>query len=57
MCVCQCVGVAVVVVGVVVGVMVVFTEFNLGQDSKVRFGLDFKFTFSRDADVWLRLRS
>ena len=30
------------------------TEFNLGQDSKARFGQDFKFTFSRDADVWLR---
>ena len=28
--------------------------FDIGQDSKARFGQDFKFTFSRDADVWLR---
>ena len=29
---------------------------NLGQDSEPRFGQDFKFKFSRDADVWLRLK-
>ena len=27
---------------------------NLGQDYEARFGQDFKFKFSRDADVWLR---
>ena len=27
-----------------------------GQDSEARFGQDFKFKFSRDADVWLRLK-
>ena len=31
------------------------TKLNLGQDSEVRFGQDFKFKFSRDADVWLKL--
>ena len=25
-----------------------------GQDSEARFGQNFKFKFSRDADVWLR---
>ena len=33
------------------------TKLNLGQDSEVRFGQDFKFKFSRDADVWLRFCS
>ena len=27
---------------------------NLGQYSEARFGQDFNFRFSRDADVWLR---
>ena len=27
---------------------------NLGQDYEARFGQDFKFNFSGDADVWLR---
>ena len=27
---------------------------NLGQDYEARFGQDFKFKLSRDADVWLR---
>ena len=30
---------------------------NLGQDYEARFGQDFKFKFSRDADVWLRFSS
>ena len=28
--------------------------FSLGQYFKTRFGQDFNFRFSRDADVWLR---
>ena len=34
--------------------LVVVTKLNLGQDSEAKFGQDFKFKFSRDADVWLR---
>ena len=30
-------------------------KLNLGQNSEARFGQDFRFQFSRDADVWLRL--
>ena len=30
------------------------TKLNLGQYSEARFGQDFNFRFSRDADVWLR---
>ena len=30
------------------------TKLNLGQDHEAKFGQDFKFKFSRDADVWLR---
>ena len=26
---------------------------NLGQDYEARFGQDFKFKFSREAEVWL----
>ena len=33
------------------------TELKLGQDSEARFGQDFKFELSRDADVWLRFKS
>ena len=29
------------------------TKLNLGQYSGARFGQDFNFRFSRDADVWL----
>ena len=29
-------------------------KLNLGRDSEARFGQDFYFRFSRDADVWLR---
>ena len=29
-------------------------KFNLGGYSEARFGQDFNFRFSRDADVWLR---
>ena len=34
--------------------LVEITKLNLGQYSKAMFGQDFKFKFSRDADVWLR---
>ena len=27
---------------------------NLGRDSEARFGQDFKFKSSRDADVWMK---
>ena len=33
------------------------TKLNLSQDSEARFGQDFKFKLSRDADVWLRFES
>ena len=33
------------------------TKLNLGQFSEARFGQDFYFRFSRDADVWLRFWS
>ena len=29
-------------------------KLSLGQDYEARFGLDFKFKLSRDADVYLR---
>ena len=32
--------------------LVEVTKLNLGQDYEAMFGQDFKFTFSRDADVW-----
>ena len=31
-------------------------KLNLGQDSQARFGQDFKFKFSRDADVLFRIK-
>ena len=34
--------------------MVSILLLNLGQYFKARFGQDFNFRFSRDADVWLR---
>ena len=34
--------------------LVEVTKLNLDQDYQARFGQDFKFKFSRDADVWLR---
>ena len=34
--------------------MVEITKLNLGQDYEARYGQDFKFKFSRDADAWLR---
>ena len=34
--------------------LVEVTKLNLGQYSEARFGQDFNFRFSRDADVWLR---
>ena len=33
------------------------TKLNLGQYSEARFGQDFNFKFSRDANVWLRFWS
>ena len=33
------------------------TKLNLSQDSEARFGQDFKFKLSRDADVRLRFES
>ena len=36
------------------GVFVEVTKLNLGQDSEARFGQNFSFRFSRDADIWLR---
>ena len=30
------------------------SKLNLGQDCEARFGQGLNFTFSRDADVWLR---
>ena len=33
--------------------LVEVTELNPGQYSEARFGQDFNFRFSRDADVWL----
>ena len=33
--------------------LVEVTKMNLGQDSKPRFGQDFKFKFIRDTDFWL----
>ena len=29
------------------------SKLNLGRDCEARFGQDFNFRFSRDADVWL----
>ena len=37
--------------------MVEVTRLNIGQDYEARFGQDFKFMFSRDADVWLGFRN
>ena len=34
--------------------LVEVAKLNLGQYSEARFGQDFNFRFSRDADVWLR---
>ena len=36
------------------GCLVEVAKLNLGQYSEARFGQDFNFRFSRDADVWLR---
>ena len=36
------------------GCLVEVAKLNLGQDYEARFGQDFKFKFSRYADVWLR---
>ena len=36
------------------GLWSVVMKFNLGRYYEARFGQDFNFRFSRDADVWLR---